>query len=306
MSRAAHLASPLRLGGSAAAQSLHFDGAIAALEPAGIVQLDDSLAVPRGALVYAFEPVQAGARQVGVLRGTFRVVRAEGLRLEVIPHDAAALTQARVGDRVQVDFTGPPGSVELESAPTGALMWWEGVRLGATGPGAPVEVELAPGDYLFVLEAPGFAPTEVEVSVTAGETVGVNAPLTPAPTARSLLYTANQLFDAGRYAEAIPWLERAAAEAGDGSLDEVRRRQLPVLRSVFADAAGMAERALAAGTPEAVVLEAARLYRHLRDNERDDRTVRQLLVELRRLLPEDPLVRGLSERYPPGPAGTGG
>jgi len=75
----------------------------------------------------------------------------------------------------------PPetGWMELNSTPVSAVVYLDGVLKTTT----PLSfANLLPGPYSVRMEAPGYEIWEETVTVTAGETVSVNAVLTPLPT----------------------------------------------------------------------------------------------------------------------------
>lgn len=88
-------------------------------------------------------------------------------------------------DRPQVEaqianLEAKPGSISVESAPTGAMIWVDGENTGYI---TPNELSLRAGRHTIGLTAPGHVKTEQPVDVTIGSRQRLNLTLPPEPTA---------------------------------------------------------------------------------------------------------------------------
>jgi len=88
-------------------------------------------------------------------------------------------------DRAQVEsqianLEAKPGSVSIESAPSGAVIWVDGENTGYL---TPNEISVRAGKHKISLSAAGYVSLEEPVEVTIGSRQRLNLTLTPEPTA---------------------------------------------------------------------------------------------------------------------------
>lgn len=283
---------------TSAAQRLTYEGRVVATGLPVEVLLDAPQDVPRGTVAYSFASKEVGEREVGVLTGAFRVLRAEEQRLYLVPVEPGSAsvgvkegTSVRVEDRVQIAFSGPPGFVSLSSEPTGARVVWRGEELGET---PLVELRLAPGPYTFTFVAPGYRPFTLPVDAPAGHLVEISpATLIPFPEARSYFEETNRLYYAHNFDEARAALDSVGMFQDDGSITDSIRRDLPLLRDLVTESLGLVERN--AEVSADTVAQAALAYRLYRRNVNgvNPRAVLEGVGRLNALLPSDSLARRL-------------
>lgn len=234
----------LIVAGAAHAQS-GTSGTVAEIANPVRVRMDDGASAPIGSTLYALRP----AGSVGVLTGTYTVVRQSGL--DVFAEPSGAVGAAAVGQRVEVAGAGEPSLVRVESDPSGATVARGGYLLGTT----PLRVELAEGEHTLVLSADGYEPTPLTVQVPAGQILSVVQGLSRPRPATSLFTEGEIAFQAGRYDDAEALLAQAAQNT-DASLTAAQTTRLPSLAFAADLGAGVATRGAARGLTTAQVADA--------------------------------------------------
>ena len=256
------------------------------------VRLDDGAAAPIGATVYTLRPVSVGGATVGVLSGTYTVVRRSGadVYVELSADGGAGGTAAgvaaggpSVGHRVEVAHAARPSLVRIESDPTGATVSRNGYPLGTT----PMRVEVAPGAHEFVITAAGYDPAPMQMQIPEGELLSVVQSLSRPPPAAQMFVSAEIAFQAGRYDEAEAFLARAAQNA-DASLTAAQTADLPSLAFAADMGAGIATRCAARGLSPARINEALSKIVFIHKRRGQPEIARGALADLATLLADDP------------------
>ena len=249
------------------------------------VRLDDGAAAPIGATVYTLRPVSVGDATVGVLSGTYTVVRQSGadVYVELSADGGPAASGPSVGHRVEVAHAARPSLVRIESDPTGATVSRNGYPLGTT----PMRVEVAPGAHEFVITAAGYDPAPMQMQIPEGELLSVVQSLSRPPPAAQLFVSAEIAFQAGRYDEAEAFLTRAAQNA-DASLTAAQTADLPSLAFAADMGAGIATRCAARGLSPARVNEALSKIVFIHKRRGQPEIARGALTDLATILGDDP------------------
>lgn len=258
------------------------------------IRLAVGASVPIGATVYTLRPVAGG--EVGVLSGTYTVVQPSGgdVLVELSGGEASG-SRPGVGDRVEVEPSGRPSLLLIESDPAGALVSRAGYPLGAT----PLRVHVVPGPHAFVLSAPGYDPAPLAVQVPEGELVSEFQSLSRPPPAQQLFVSAEIAFQNGDYAATTAFLTRAA-ENTDASLTAAQAGSLPSLAFAARVGAGIAARGPGRGLTLAQTLSAVSKIRFVHER-RSRPEARGALAEIEGILTSDPAVAELRALVGPAP-----
>ncbi|MEL6616521.1 MAG: PEGA domain-containing protein [Bacteroidota bacterium] len=251
------------------------------------VDLEGATEAAIGSRILTMRAVDVGGRQVGVLTGVYRVIRVEwpNVRAVLDPERADGLPGASRGDRATVESDGDPSELAIASQPEGARILWDGHLLGMTGD----TLVVAPGDYTFAFEKSDYEPAEYPFDVPIGQIRGETVSLDQAAGGDLLYESAKAKFGQCDF-EATRTLTSEAIQ--NGLSGEALSDAFAMMRAMEL-AAPMAARARAQGAPEASVCDAGSAFHLWAKGERADDPEMQSLAcaDLRRALPDDPLVR---------------
>lgn len=251
------------------------------------VDLEGAAEAPIGSRLLTMRTVDIGGREVGVLTGVYRVIRDEWPVVRAVPDtDAEAdLPGASRGDRASLDSDGEASELVITSEPADARLLWDGELLGTTGD----TLTIAPGTYAFSVEKSGFEPTSFEVDVPEGRIRTESVALGRTAGGSELLASAKAQFAACDFTRARD-LSSEAISAGLSGSDQADAFALYEAMRRFAPAADRARRM---GADESAVCDAGSAIHLFVKGEAaaDETTMRLACEDMRRALPDDPLVR---------------
>ncbi|OZC03598.1 PEGA domain-containing protein [Rubricoccus marinus] len=287
--RFALLACAALLAASAAAAqvALPAEGTVTLVGEQIEVDLDGAAEAAIGARLLTTRVVDIGGREVGVLTGVYRVVRVEWPRLRAIPDADASgdLPGADRGDRVALETPGDPSEIIIVSDPADARISWNGHLLGMTGD----TLTVAPGPYSFTFERADYEPSTFDFEVPIGQIRQESISLDQAAGGDVLYNSAKAKFAACDFARA----RDLASEAISAGLSGEEQDEAFILFEAMRQIAPAAERARAQRAKESDVCDAgSALHLFVKAEAAGDGVTRNLACDdLRRALPDDPLVR---------------
>lgn len=284
----AGLALALASGVGAVAQvPLPAEGEVVRLGEQIEVDLQGAADASIGARILTLRPVDVGGREVGVLTGVYRVIRVAWPSVRAVPDAVASagLPGAARGDRAVVETEGEPSELAIVSDPAEARILWDGHLLGMTGD----TLTIAPGAYSFMFEKAGYEPMAYDFDVPVGEIRQETVSLSPTVGGDALYQSALARFGQCDFAAA----RDLASEAISAGLSGDAQTRAFALYEAMRQATPMAERARLQGAPEASVCDAgSALHLFVKGQASGDAETQRLACEdLRRALPDDPLVR---------------
>lgn len=281
------LALVLASGAAAAQIPLPTEGEVIRVGEQIEVDLEGAAEAAIGSRILTMRPVDIGGRQVGVLTGVYRVIRIEwpNIRAVVDPERAVGLPGASRGDRAALESDGDPSELSITSEPEGARILWDGHLLGMTGD----TLTVAPGAYTFAFEKADYEPAEYPFDVPVGQIRRESIVLDQGAGGDLLFESAKAKFGQCDFAAALA-LTTEAVQNGVGG--DVLAEAFTMIKAMEL-AAPMAARARAQGAPEASVCDAGSAFHLWAKGERanDSETQDLACADLRRALPDDPLVR---------------
>ncbi len=288
MTRRLLLFCTLLLGASASAQvALPAQGTVTLVGEQIEVDLDGAAEAAIGARVLTTRIVDIGGREVGVLTGVYRVVRVDWPRLRATldPGARGSFPGAGRGDRVALETPGDASEVVIVSDPADARIFWNGHLIGATGD----TLTLAPGPYTFTFERADYEPSTFEFEVPVGQIRQETISLDQASGGDVLFASARAMFSECDFARS----RDLASEAISAGLAGEDQDAAFALFEAMRQAAPLAERARAQRADEADVCAAgSAIHLFVKAEASGDGVTRNLACDdLRRALPDDPLVR---------------
>ena len=251
------------------------------------VDLDGAAEAAIGARVLTTRTVDIGGREVGVLTGVYRVIRVTWptLRESPDPDASGGLPGANRGDRVTLETPGDASELVIVSDPADARISWNGQLLGTTGD----TLTLAPGPYTFTFERADYEPTTFDFEVPVGQIRQESVSLDQAAGGDVLFNSAKAKFSTCDFARA----RDLASEALSAGLSGADQDDAFILFEAMRQIAPVAERARAQRAKEEDVCAAgSALHLFVKAEASGDGVTRNLACDdLRRALPDDPLVR---------------
>ncbi|MEM1054213.1 MAG: PEGA domain-containing protein [Bacteroidota bacterium] len=251
------------------------------------VDLEGAAEAPIGARVLTMRTVDVGRREVGVLTGVYRIIRDEWPIVRAIPDpDAEAdLPGASRGDRASLAEQGEASELVILSDPEEALLLWDGQPLGTTGD----TLTIAPGRYAFSVEKSGFEPQAFEVEVPVGRIRSESISLGQTAGGAELFTRAQARFAACEFSRA----RDLASEAISAGLQGEQQSEAFALFEAMRRFAPAADRARRMGADTDQICDAgSAMHLFVKGQSTNDDTTKQLACEdMRRALPDDPLVR---------------
>ena len=251
------------------------------------VDLEGAAEAPIGERLLTFRTVDIGGREVGVLTGVYRVVRDEWpvVRAIVDPDADVSLPGASRDDRVSLSGEQEASELVIQSDPEDARMTWDGHLLGATGD----TLTIAPGTYGFTLEKSGFEPTSFDVEVPVGRITSESVALGKSAGGTELYDSAKAQFTACKFGRARDLVSEAIQAGLPGEDQNDAFAMFEAMRRV----APVADRARQQGAEERAICDAgSAMLLYVKAQATGDQTTMSLAcTDMRRALPDDPLVR---------------
>ena len=288
MSRWFPLVFSLLLTGTASAQvPLPTQGVVTVVGDIIEVDLVGAAEAPIGERLYTFKAVDIGGREIGVLTGVYRVIRDDWpvIRAIVDPDADADLPGASREDRVSLSAEADASELVIQSDPGDARMTWDGHLLGATGD----TLTIAPGTYAFSLEKSGFEATSFDVEVPVGRITSESVALGQSAGGSELYTSAKAQFSACQFDRARDLVSEAISAGLPGEDQNDAFAMFEAMRRI----APVAARAAQAGARQDKICDAgSAMLLFVKAQSTGDQTTMDLAcTDMRRALPEDPLVR---------------